>query len=76
MPKPVQLDADSQAVYDAIRNHIAQHGFAPDYREIAQQCGFRTWSKIGEHLKSLQDAGLIIYRPGSPRAIALIGKSR
>jgi len=76
MPKPVQLDADAQAVYDAIRNYVGEHGFAPDYREIAQACGFRTWSKIGVYLKTLQDAGLIAYRPNTSRGIALRTKGR
>ncbi len=59
-------------VYEAIRTHIAEHGFAPTLREIGDLVGLKSPSSVKHQIQSLQDHGLLRVNAGKGRAIELI----
>ncbi|TCD53977.1 transcriptional repressor LexA [Alloscardovia theropitheci] len=59
-------------VYEAIRVHIAEHGFAPTLREIGDLVGLKSPSSVKHQIQSLQDHGLLRVNAGKGRAIELI----
>lgn len=67
------LTQRQQSVLDAIKRYVSREGFAPSYREIAQECGLKSHTEVGEYLKALERAGKVKLRAGhSQRAIALV----
>ncbi|WP_418969795.1 transcriptional repressor LexA [Alloscardovia omnicolens] len=59
-------------VYEAIRTHIDNHGFAPTLREIGELVGLKSPSSVKHQLHSLEEHGLLRVNAGKGRAIELI----
>jgi repressor LexA len=57
-------------VFEAIQQHIAEHGYAPSVRELAQIVGVNL-STTHVHLRNLERDGKISREPGLPRTITL-----
>jgi len=60
-----------QAVLDAIRRSLLDHGQAPTILEIASELGI-SGPTVHQHLGALERRGLLRRRRGSPRGIQLI----
>ncbi|WP_018142686.1 transcriptional repressor LexA [Alloscardovia criceti] len=59
-------------VYEAIRMHIQDHGFAPTLREIGELVGLKSTSSVKHQLHTLTELGLLKVNAGKGRAIELI----
>lgn len=66
-----------------IASHVRKRGYAPSFREVADQFGWASTNASWQHLKALQAAKLLTWTPGLPRTFRLtpsgtklIGKSR
>ena len=70
----VKLTVKQQQIYDYIRAFSAQHGYPPSVREIGEAVGLKSPSTVHFHLKSLEDAGVILKAEGKTRAITLPGQ--
>ena len=54
-----------------LERYIAEHGYSPSIREIAQFCDVKSLSSIAHHLRALNYAGLIHWETGRSRTIRL-----
>ena len=61
-----------QRVLDEIRSYVAENGIPPTRRELADRLGFSSDNAVQGHLNRLSRKGLIVVRPGSPRAIRVL----
>jgi len=68
----IKLTARQQEVLECIRNAIAQTGFPPTRKDIAQQLGFRSANAAEDHLKALARKGVIELVSGTSRGIRLL----
>ncbi|MFC0264977.1 transcriptional repressor LexA [Alloscardovia macacae] len=59
-------------VYEAIRKHVDEHGFAPTLREIGALVGLRSSSSVKHQVQSLVTHELIRVNPRKGRAIELL----
>lgn len=64
--------ANRQAIIDAIRSLIREHGFSPTVREIAQATGIQSTQTVKFHLDALKRDRVIDFEPRSPRTIRLV----
>lgn len=46
-------------IYNFVADYIAEHGYSPLQREIAEGCGFSPISSVFYHLATLEGMGLI-----------------
>lgn len=69
----VGLTDTQSRVLQAISEHLAVHGYAPTFREIAAAAGLASPSTVLHHLGRLEALGLIRRDPGLPRALVLLG---
>jgi SOS-response transcriptional repressor LexA len=58
-----------QEVYQYICTHIAEHNRPPSYREIMEQCGYRSMAGVQFQLEKLARQGLITRSPFTARGI-------
>lgn len=72
MSKP--LTARQQSVYDYIESYIAQKGFGPTVREIAEAVHLSSPSTVHVHLKTLEEKGYIVRDQRKSRSISLASK--
>jgi len=66
-----KLTNKQQQIYDYICDFTQQHGYPPSVREIGQAVGLKSPSTVHFHLKSLEQAGVIVKAEGKTRAITL-----
>jgi SOS-response transcriptional repressor LexA len=59
-----------EAIYAFIQAYIAEHGFSPSIREIADAC-FLSIAATARYLDKLEGAGRISRLHGQPRTIRL-----
>ena len=59
-------------ILHAIDRHVAVNGCSPSNREIAAAAGLKSASSALHHLRQLKDAGLVTYKPGSPRTVRVL----
>lgn len=59
-------------VLDSIRSHVAEHGYAPSFREIGTAAGLRSPSSVKHQLEVLEEKGFIKISAKKGRAIELI----
>ncbi len=64
------------AIFEFIREYLAEHPWAPTLQEIADGCGLAWPSSVIRHLDHLESWGLIIRLPGKARNIALTDKGQ
>ncbi len=70
MPTLTKKQADILAY---VRDHIAEQGYAPSYREIADHFGLSSPATIHQYIKTLTEKGYInISNDGSARSIELL----
>lgn len=68
--------ATRQRVLEYLVAYHAEHGYAPNYRQIAEGCGLSTISLVTGHLDALEREGYIKRgEPGASRAIRLLPKA-
>lgn len=67
------LKGTQAEVYDYLAAFIAQHGYSPSQREIADAVGLLSASTVNDHLKKLENKGYIDRNSGRPRAIRIFG---
>ena len=67
-----QLTDRQRKVLDAIKAHVAAHGFAPSFREIGEASGLKSPSSVKHQLQVLADKGLIRMNANKGRAIELV----
>lgn len=71
-PDAAALSDRQRKVLDAIREHVAKHGFAPSFREIGEASGLKSPSSVKHQLQVLSDKGFIRMNANKGRAIELI----
>ena len=69
------LTKKQQQIYDYILHSTHEHGYPPSVREIGTAVGLKSPSTVHFHMKSLEDAGVIVKAEGKTRAITLPGVS-
>lgn len=55
-----------------IRSFIEKEGFAPSFREIADQFHLSSLATVHQHLQVLKSKGYVDYTPGSSRSLLMI----
>lgn len=63
----------NRQVYDAIQSFIAQHGYCPTVREIAEIVGINV-SSTWAHLRTLRKHGWIVWNDRQIRTIRIIAE--
>lgn len=69
MTKP--LTKRQRSVYEYIESYIAEKGFGPTVREIAEAVNLSSPSTVHVHLKTLEEKGYIVRDAMKSRSIAL-----
>jgi len=67
------LDRRARAVYEAVREAVATHGYPPSLREIGEQVGLTSPSSVKHQLDKLERLGLVRRDPKRPRAMEVVG---
>lgn len=70
----VPLTVRQREVVQAIRDHIAAHGWAPTLRELADRFAWSGPSAAKAHLAYLQRKGWVVVGDRMSRAIRLVGE--
>ena len=68
-----KLTPKQQRIYDFILEFTAQNGYPPSVREIGAAVGLKSPSTVHFHMKSLEEAGVIVKAEGKTRAISVPG---
>lgn len=55
-----------------LRDHIADHGYAPSFEEISERFQFRSLATVHEHLTNLERKGYIRRAHNESRAIEIV----
>ena len=66
------LDRRARAVYEAVREAVAAHGYPPSLREIGEQVGLTSPSSVKHQLDKLERLGLVRRDPNRPRAMEVV----
>lgn len=61
----------TETVLQAIRDHLAEHGWPPSITEIGQRVGLRSPATVHAHLRELERTGSIVRGP-LPRQIRVV----
>ncbi len=67
-----RLSSRQREALNFIRQHQAEHGYAPTIREIGDAMGIRSTNGVSDHLKALERRGWIKRAPGAARAIRIL----
>lgn len=65
------LTKRQKEVLDYVRDFIAEHGYAPSYREIANYFEFSSVATVAEHIHSLKSKGYLDNEENMARSIQL-----
>lgn len=68
----VKLSPKQARIYEYILSFTEANGYPPSVREIAGAVGLKSPSTVHFHLKSLEDAGVIVRDAGKTRAISAV----
>ncbi len=66
------LTSQEQKTLQFIRNYLAQHGYAPKFKEIGVAIGVTSHGTIHRYVKSLEDKGYIEREKSHSRGMALV----
>ena len=66
------LDRRARAVYEAVREAVATHGYPPSLREIGEQVCLTSPSSVKHQLDKLERLGLVRRDPKRPRAMEVV----
>ena len=67
-----ELTKRQKQILDFITQFIQSYGYAPSYREIAEHFGLSSTATIHEHIKSLEDKGLISSSHNVARSLEVL----
>ena len=67
--------AKKEEIYNYIKTYIAEHGYAPSYREIGTAVGLKSTSSVFSHMQNLFAEGILRTEAeeGTPRAFRISG---
>lgn len=71
---PKKLTTRQQQIYDFICAEVAEKGYPPSVREIANGVGLSSPSTVHTHLQVLEDKGYIKRDYSKPRALEIMGQ--
>jgi repressor LexA len=66
------LTSQEQKTLQFIRNYLAQHGYAPKFKEIGVAIGVISQGTIHRYVQSLEDKGYIDRVKGNSRGMSLV----
>jgi repressor LexA len=66
------LTTQEQKTLQFIRNYLAQHGYAPKFKEIGMAIGVNSQGTIHRYVQSLEDKGYIDRVKGNSRGMSLV----
>ena len=66
------LTTQEQNTLQFIRNYLAQHGYAPRFKEIGMAIGVSSQGTIHRYVQSLEDKGYINRIKGNSRGMSLV----
>ncbi len=66
------LTSQEQKTLQFIRNYIAQHGYAPKFKEIGTAIGVQSHGTIHRYVQSLEDKGYINRVKNNSRGMSLV----
>jgi len=59
-------------ILNAIKEYIKINGYSPTLRELAEMCKYKSISTVFNHLRTLENKGLIVVGREKRRAIRVI----
>lgn len=65
------LTKRQKEVFDYLSNYIDNNGYAPSYREIADNFGFSSVASVTDHIQALKDKGALENEFNAARSIQL-----
>ena len=68
----MMLTSQEQKTLQFIRNYLAQHGYAPKFKEIGAAIGVQSHGTIHRYVQSLEDKGYIERTKNNSRGMALV----
>lgn len=71
-PPTPKLTKKQKEVLDYIQNFQSSEGYAPSYREIAENFGFSSTATVFEHIHSLKKKGLLRSEEGQIRSLEVV----
>jgi repressor LexA len=66
------LTKKQKEILDFITQFIQTNSYAPSYREIAEYFGYSSTATVHEHIKSLEDKGLITSSHNAARSLEVV----
>lgn len=70
------LTKKQKEILDFITQFIQTNDYAPSYREIAEYFGLSSTATVHEHVKSLEDKGLITSSQNAARSLEIVHQGR
>jgi repressor LexA len=74
-PLPTQPTDKQQEVLTWVRQHVAEKGYPPTRREIADHFGFKSSNAAEAHLHGLEAKGFIRITAGTARGIQIVDEA-
>lgn len=74
--EPAGLTPAQASVLAAIRRFVAENGFSPSYREIADGAGRKSIGHLSQIIEGLEERGCIRRIPDRVRSIQIINGGR
>ncbi len=71
MARAVRFTPKQRQIFDFIRAHLAEHGYAPNLEEIRKHLGVAAVSTVHEHLVNMESKGLLKRRQHKARGTDL-----
>jgi repressor LexA len=68
-----RLTGRQEAVLEFVKEYQAERGYSPTLREIADHFGIASQTAVRDHLRALEEKGMLRRSAGSPRALAVVG---
>lgn len=65
------LTKRQKEILDLIKNFIKEHDYAPSYREIAENFGYKSVATVAQHIESLNRKGYLRKDPNMARSLQL-----
>ena len=59
-----------------LKAHIQEHGYSPNYRELALGAGLASTSAVAYHVRLLETRGLVTRTPGIARSVYPVDESQ
>ncbi len=66
------LTVKQKAILDFVSNFKKKNGYAPSYREIAEEFGLSSAATIHQHIQTLQQKGYLTLEGGEARSLKVV----